>query len=159
MRTQAHRIVDTDPKRGTVVVRVTGTRHDEPTYQVRQSLPNTQEVPGHDHHTNRVREPGQAPTGLSCDLYPLIGSHSTWTDPRGPVKGSAGSDRGVDDTWIWSQETERVYQELVQGGAPVKVADALEAMRKLLGDNDVLSYLTMMSARLVELHRVLKPTG
>jgi hypothetical protein len=85
MRTQAHRIVDTDPKRGNVVVRVTGTRHDEPTYQVRQSLPNTQEVPGHDHHTNRVREPGQAPTGLSCDLYPLTGSHSTWTDPRGPV--------------------------------------------------------------------------
>ncbi|MGR4880581.1 hypothetical protein ACIPUC_14265 [Streptomyces sp. LARHCF249] len=27
MRTQAHRIVDTDPKRGNVVVRVTGTRH------------------------------------------------------------------------------------------------------------------------------------
>ena len=38
MRTQAHRIVDTDPKRDNVVVRVTGTRHDEPTYQVRQSL-------------------------------------------------------------------------------------------------------------------------
>ncbi|RSM69675.1 hypothetical protein DMH04_46010 [Kibdelosporangium aridum] len=37
MRTRAHRIVDTDPKRGNVVVRVTGTRHDEPTYQVRQS--------------------------------------------------------------------------------------------------------------------------
>ena len=35
MRTQAHRIVDTDPKRGNVVVRVTGTRHAEPTYQVR----------------------------------------------------------------------------------------------------------------------------
>ena len=30
-------------------------------------------------------KPGQAPTGLSCDLYPLIGSDSTWTDPRGPV--------------------------------------------------------------------------
>ncbi len=53
MRTQAHRIVDTDPKRGNVVVRVTGTRHDEPTYQVSQSLPNTQKVPGHDHQTNR----------------------------------------------------------------------------------------------------------
>src|SRR5215211_7592589 len=32
-------------------------------------------------------------------------------------------------------------------------------MRKLLGDNDLLAYLTMMSARMVELHRVLKPTG
>jgi hypothetical protein len=34
-------------------------------------------------------KPGQAPTGLSCDLYPLIGSHSTWTDPRDPVNGFA----------------------------------------------------------------------
>jgi hypothetical protein len=58
MRTQAHRIVDTDSKRGNVVVRVTAARHDESTYQARQSLPNTQEVPGHDHHTNRVRETG-----------------------------------------------------------------------------------------------------
>jgi hypothetical protein len=63
MRTQAQRIVDTDPKRGNVVVRVTGTRHDEPTYQVRKSLPNTQEVPGHDHHTNRVRETGSGSHG------------------------------------------------------------------------------------------------
>jgi len=64
-----------------------------------------------------------------------------------------------DDTWIWSQESEGLYRELLQGGAPAKVADALAAMRKLLGDNDLLAYLTMMSARLVELHRVLKPTG
>jgi hypothetical protein len=63
MRTQAHRIVDTDPKRGNAVVRVTGTRHHEPTYQVRQSLPITQEVPGHDHHTNRVRETGSGSHG------------------------------------------------------------------------------------------------
>jgi hypothetical protein len=92
MRTQAHRIVDTDPKRGNVVVRVTGTRHDEPTYQVRQSLPNTQEVPGHDHHTNRVRETGSGSEGLSCDLYPRIGSHSAWTDPRVPVNAATAID-------------------------------------------------------------------
>ena len=85
MRTQAHRIVDTDPKRGNVVVRVTGTRHDEPTYQVRQSLPNTQELPGHDHHTNRVRETGSGSHGPILRSVPLIGSYSTWTDPRGPV--------------------------------------------------------------------------
>ncbi|MCA1606564.1 MAG: restriction endonuclease, partial [Acidobacteria bacterium] len=42
---------------------------------------------------------------------------------------------------------------------PVRVADALEAMRKLLGDNDVLAYLVMMAARLIELHRVLNPSG
>lgn len=62
------------------------------------------------------------------------------------------------DTWTWSHETEALYQELVSS-ASLRVADALEAMRKLLGDNDVLAYLVMMAARLIELHRVLKPTG
>lgn len=65
-----------------------------------------------------------------------------------------------DDTWTWSQDSETLFDDLVIGGtAPAKVADALVAMRQLLGDNDVLAYLVMMSARLIELHRVLKPTG
>lgn len=64
-----------------------------------------------------------------------------------------------DDTWTWSQQAEALYTQMIQGGAPTQVADALEAMRRLLGDNDVLAYLVMMAARLVELHRVLKPTG
>lgn len=64
-----------------------------------------------------------------------------------------------DDTWTWSQEAEQQYHDLVTGGAPVRVADAIEAMRKLVGDNDVLAYLVMMTPRLVELRRVLKPTG
>jgi DNA modification methylase len=63
------------------------------------------------------------------------------------------------DTWVWSQETETLYIELLNGDASLKVKDALEAMRKLLGDNDVLAYLVMMTARLIELHRVLKDTG
>ena len=64
-----------------------------------------------------------------------------------------------DDTWVWSQQSEAAFDELVHGGAPVNVADAIEAMRRLLGDNDVLAYLVVMTSRLVELHRVLKPTG
>lgn len=65
-----------------------------------------------------------------------------------------------DDTWVWSQESEALYMELMQAAAtPNRVKDALEAMRRLLGDNDVLAYLVMMAARLLELRRVLKPTG
>jgi len=63
-----------------------------------------------------------------------------------------------DDTWVWSQEAEATYSDLLIHGSP-RVADGIEAMRKLLGDNDVLAYLVMMTARLVELRRVLKPTG
>ncbi len=64
-----------------------------------------------------------------------------------------------DDTWTWSQQSEAEYEHLIGGGAPPRVADAIEAMRKLLGDNDVLAYLVMMTARLLEMHRALKPTG
>ena len=63
------------------------------------------------------------------------------------------------DSWHWSQQTEDQYAALVAGGAPIKVAEAIEAMHGLLGPNDVLAYLVMMTARLVELHRVLKPSG
>jgi DNA methylase/Protein of unknown function (DUF5131) len=33
------------------------------------------------------------------------------------------------------------------------------AQRQFLGENDMMAYLTMMAVRLLELHRVLKPTG
>jgi hypothetical protein len=39
------------------------------------------------------------------------------------------------------------------------VSEMLRAMRSFLGDNDMMAYLTMMAVRLIELHRVLKPTG
>lgn len=66
--------------------------------------------------------------------------------------------QAFDDTWTWSQESERAYLDVLSHGAP-RVADAMEALRKLLGENDVLAYLAMMAVRLVELNRVLKPTG
>ena len=38
-------------------------------------------------------------------------------------------------------------------------AELLRAMRTFLGQNDMMAYLAMMAVRLIELHRVLKPTG
>ena len=64
-----------------------------------------------------------------------------------------------DDSWHWSQHAEAQFAALVAGGAPIKVSEAIEAMHGLLGPNDVLAYLVMMTARLVEMRRVLKPTG
>lgn len=79
-------------------------------------------------------------------------------------KSRSGADaqaqiEAFDDTWTWSQQTEHQYLELIAGGASPTVTAALVAMRGLVGENDVLAYLVMMTARLVELHRVLKPTG
>jgi DNA modification methylase len=62
------------------------------------------------------------------------------------------------DTWTWSHDDEIMLRRL-QVEAPSKVADAISAMYQLIGPSDMLSYLVMMTARLVELRRVLKPTG
>jgi hypothetical protein len=74
MRTQAHRIVDTDPKRGNVVVRVTGTRHDGRRIRSASPYRTPRRSPVMITTPTVSGKPGQAPTGLSCDLYPLIAS-------------------------------------------------------------------------------------
>jgi DNA modification methylase len=61
------------------------------------------------------------------------------------------------DTWTWTQESESVFAEIVTAGG--KVSDCLQAFRTFLGECDMLAYLVMMAPRLVELRRVLKPTG
>jgi len=63
-----------------------------------------------------------------------------------------------DDTWHWGYAAEETYRDLVTD-APERVSTAIEALRRLIGSNQMMAYLVMMAARLVELHRVLKPTG
>lgn len=63
------------------------------------------------------------------------------------------------DTWVWTPTTDEQFLDMVQGGVPSKVADALTAFRTLLGENDAMAYLVNMAPRIVELHRVLKSTG
>jgi site-specific DNA-methyltransferase (adenine-specific) len=66
--------------------------------------------------------------------------------------------KAFDDTWHWGMEAQATYEHLIHH-APEKVARAVEAMRLLIGTNQMMAYLVMMAVRLVELHRVLKPTG
>ncbi len=65
-----------------------------------------------------------------------------------------------EDTWHWTVETQAQFEDLlVNPRYAQKISDVMQGMAKVLGHNDVLAYLTMMAVRLVELHRVLKPTG
>lgn len=63
-----------------------------------------------------------------------------------------------DDTWHWNDSAEEAYGDVMRG-RNANVSTMLRAMRSALGDNDMMAYLTMMAVRLVELHRVLAPTG
>ena len=59
-----------------------------------------------------------------------------------------------EDTWHWNEAAERTFNELVTE-APVQVQRMIGAFRQFLGQSQMMAYLVMMAARLVELHRVL----
>ena len=68
--------------------------------------------------------------------------------------------QAFEDTWHWGIEgttTWDTYNQIVQ--KQDEVGRMLQAFVQALGHNDVTAYLTMMAPRLVELRRVLKPTG
>ncbi len=69
-----------------------------------------------------------------------------------------------EDTWRWGPDAERVYEYLTntarhEGRVPDNVSTIVAALRHGIGENQMMAYLVEMAARLVELHRVLKPTG
>lgn len=63
-----------------------------------------------------------------------------------------------EDTWHWNDKAEDAFDQVARSGN-TKAFDLLNAMRGFLGENDMMAYLSMMAIRLLELHRVLKPTG
>ncbi len=73
-------------------------------------------------------------------------------------KESEAQITAFDDTWHWNHATEQLYTELVTD-INGDVGAMIGALRGVIGTNQMMAYLVMMAARLVELHRVLKPTG
>ena len=63
------------------------------------------------------------------------------------------------DTWQWDDATSGQAVKEVKASPFQDAARMLEAMVGFLGKNALTAYLAMMAVRLVELHRVLKPTG
>ena len=69
--------------------------------------------------------------------------------------------KAFNDTWEWTQETERTFeQDIIQNQTvPSAVKEMITAFRQFVGQNAMMAYLVMMAPRLVELDRVLKPSG
>ncbi|WP_243444772.1 DNA methyltransferase [Sphingosinicella humi] len=63
-----------------------------------------------------------------------------------------------EDSWHWNNAAEDAFEQVMRSGY-ARAFDLLRAMRTFLGENDMMAYLSMMAIRLIELHRVLKPTG
>jgi site-specific DNA-methyltransferase (adenine-specific) len=92
-------------------------------------------------------------------LDPPFNSNATYNVLFSQKNGSQSSAQiqAFEDTWQWDQNAIQTFELEVEKGGPV--ADALRAFRLILGDSNMMAYLTMMAPRLEELHRVLKPTG
>ena len=100
--------------------------------------------------------------GESIDLVyldPPFNSNATYNvlfaEPHG--ERAASQIQAFEDTWTWDDSAAWSYKQTVEAGG--KVSDALRAFHTLLGPSNMLAYLAMMAPRLVELRRVLKPTG
>ncbi len=63
-----------------------------------------------------------------------------------------------EDSWHWGEQAEREFDDLLHQ-SNTDVAEMVQSLRRFLKENDMMAYLVMMANRLVELHRVLKPTG
>ena len=93
-------------------------------------------------------------------LDPPFNSKATYNilfkEPTGePSKAQV---EAFEDTWHWTIETEKTFQEIV-ATAPANVVNLMKALRDAIHENDMMAYLTMMCIRLLELKRVLKETG
>src|SRR4051812_10250815 len=73
-------------------------------------------------------------------------------------EGSQSQIEAFEDSWHWNASAERAFDEVINSGN-TDAAEMLRAMRSFLKENDMMAYLAMMAVRLLELHRVLKPTG
>lgn len=93
-------------------------------------------------------------------LDPPFNSNATYNILfRSPA--GAGPDAQIEafeDSWRWNDTAEDAFDQVARSGA-TKAFDLLNAMRGFLGENDMMAYLAMMAVRLLELHRVLRPTG
>ena len=72
--------------------------------------------------------------------------------------GTDASIEAFDDTWAWGPAAEDALADIRSSGNH-KLHTLMAAIRTALGDNALMAYLAMMAVRLIELHRVLKPTG
>ena len=93
-------------------------------------------------------------------LDPPFNSQATYNvlfkEPTG--EQSAAQIKAFGDTWHWDTTAERTFQEIITN-SPLPISKMVEALRGFIGDNDMMAYLVMMTIRLIELRRVLRPTG
>ena len=76
---------------------------------------------------------------------------------EGKVDSSAQI-HAFEDIWQWTDYTIKLFEELKQYGNP-EIAILISSLYEFIHDTPMMAYLVNMTARLIPLKRVLKPTG
>lgn len=103
----------------------------------------------------------QIPTGSVNLIYldPPFNSKATYNLLyHSPDGGAAKSQyEAFVDSWTWGPAADLAFHRVMTSGSPA--AGILGALKNFMQKSDLMAYLTMMSARLIEMHRTLAPTG
>jgi site-specific DNA-methyltransferase (adenine-specific) len=99
----------------------------------------------------------------SVDLIYLDPPFNSNANYNAFFKGPTGEDsraqiEAFEDTWHWTHEAEQSFDSVMTSRS-TDAAGLLRSMRAFLSESDMMAYLTMMTVRLLELRRVLKPAG
>ncbi len=92
-------------------------------------------------------------------LDPPFNSSATYNVLFGEQSGteSQAQVEAFRDTWAWGQSAADAYEDVMRASGDLAII--LKGMKAWLGQNAMMAYIVMMSARILELKRTLKPTG
>lgn len=91
-------------------------------------------------------------------LDPPFNSQATYNilykSPHGELTAQHQS---FEDSWQWGTATDIAFSRIMVGGSPA--AGIISSFRNYMQTSDLMAYLVMMTVRLIEMRRILKPTG
>lgn len=98
-----------------------------------------------------------------CYIDPPFNSKRTYNQ----IYNNVGSDdlaqaQAFVDTWSWDDEARLGYQEIIgnDGGRfPAHTIELLKGLRNVIKEGSLLAYLVSITRRVIEVRRVLKPSG
>lgn len=92
-------------------------------------------------------------------LDPPFNSNANYNVLYGTKRGgpSQAQSHAFEDTWKWGPDAKRALDQTAE--RHLEAGALLDAFEKVFPGSDMMAYLAMMAVRLIEMRRVLKPTG
>lgn len=92
-------------------------------------------------------------------LDPPFNSNANYNVLYGTKRGgpSRAQAHAFQDTWTWGRDAQRALDQTAE--RHLEAGALLDSFQRVFPESDMMAYLAMMAVRLIEMRRVLKPTG